>query len=53
MGPFTLAGLAEAVAGGRLRADTLVWTQGMTGWLPAGQVPELAGLFQAGPPPLP
>ncbi len=52
-GPFTLSGLAEAVAQGRLRGGTLVWTQGMASWLPAVQVPQLAGLFQAGPPPLP
>ena len=33
--------------------DTLVWTAGMSGWLPAGQVEALAPLFVALPPPLP
>jgi hypothetical protein len=33
---------------------TLVWRQGMAGWMPAKDVPELAQLFaSAGPPPLP
>ena len=52
-GPFSPPQLSEAVATGRLRADTLVWRSGMSGWSAAGQVPELAGLFLAAPPPLP
>ncbi|MEE8581987.1 MAG: SPFH domain-containing protein [Myxococcota bacterium] len=52
-GPFTPALLAEAVAAGRLRADSLVWSAGMAGWVPAGQVPALASLFPAVPPPPP
>ena len=28
-----------------------MWKQGTQAWLPAGQVPELQGLFQATPPP--
>jgi membrane protease subunit (stomatin/prohibitin family) len=53
VGPFSPPQLSEAVATGRLRPDSLVWRSGMSGWSPAGQVPELAALFQAGPPPLP
>jgi membrane protease subunit (stomatin/prohibitin family) len=53
VGPFSPAQLQEAVVTGRLRADSLVWRSGMSGWSPAGQVPELAALFQAAPPPLP
>jgi hypothetical protein len=53
VGPFSPPQLSEAVALGRLRADTLVWRSGMSGWSPAGQVPELVALFQAAPPPLP
>jgi membrane protease subunit (stomatin/prohibitin family) len=49
-GPFSLDQLAQAVAQGSLRADTLVWSAGMQAWTPAGRVPELAALF---PPPLP
>jgi membrane protease subunit (stomatin/prohibitin family) len=45
VGPFTPAQLQEAVATGRLRADTLVWRTGMPGWTQAGEVPELATLL--------
>jgi hypothetical protein len=38
--------------GGAVTRDTLVWKQGMAAWTPAGQVPELAPLFAAVPPPL-
>jgi membrane protease subunit (stomatin/prohibitin family) len=51
-GPFPFPHLQQAVAAGQLTASTLVWTQGMAGWAPAGQVPDLARLF-AEPPPLP
>jgi hypothetical protein len=50
-GPFGLDALSRAAAQGRLGRETLVWCPGMTGWLPAAQVPALAALF--GPPPLP
>ncbi len=53
VGPMSAPQLAEAVASGRLRPDTLVWTAGMAAWTAAGSLPQLAGLFQAGPPPLP
>ena len=52
-GPFALPQLADAIATGRMLPDTLAWRQGMSAWAPARQVPELAGLFQSGPPPLP
>jgi membrane protease subunit (stomatin/prohibitin family) len=51
-GPFTTAQLDEAIAAGRLRGDTLVWSAGMSGWSPARSVPALASRF-AGPPPPP
>jgi hypothetical protein len=54
VGPFAPAQLAQAVAEGRVRPDTLVWTAGMAGWVAAIQVPQLAPLFQAAaPPPVP
>ena len=53
VGPFTPPQLAQAVSAGRVRPDTLVWTQGMAGWTSANQVPQLLGLFGASPPPLP
>ncbi|GAA4544026.1 SPFH domain-containing protein [Amycolatopsis samaneae] len=53
LGPFDRAQLGRQVAGGTLRADTLVWRAGMAGWLPAQQVPEVAPLLASTPPPLP
>jgi hypothetical protein len=52
-GPFDLAALREHANAGRLTRETLVWRQGMAGWTPAGQVPELVSLFAVLPPPLP
>ncbi len=45
VGPFSQPQLAEAVASGRMRRDTLVWRAGMQAWTQAGELPELAGLF--------
>jgi hypothetical protein len=53
VGPFSPEQLAQAVAGGRVRPDTLVWTQGMAGWSAARSVQTLATLFGAAPPPVP
>jgi len=52
-GPFDMQTLATQAASGRLTQQSLVWTQGMSRWTPAGQVPALAGLFANVPPPLP
>ncbi len=52
-GPFNMATLQQYVQTGQLAKDTLVWKQGMANWTAAGQVPELANLFGATPPPLP
>ena len=44
----------EQLMSAGLTPETLVWSQGMAGWTPAGQVPALAALFRrAGPPPPP
>ncbi len=53
VGPFTPAQVAQAIAGGRITRDTLVWTAGMEGWLAAGEVETLAGYFAPQPPPIP
>jgi membrane protease subunit (stomatin/prohibitin family) len=53
VGPMSLPQLAAAAQSQRLQADTLVWTSGMAAWRAAGEIPELAGLFAAAPPPLP
>jgi membrane protease subunit (stomatin/prohibitin family) len=52
-GPFAPAQLQQLAAAGRLRPDTLVWRAGLAGWLPAAQVPDLAGLIPPAPPALP
>jgi membrane protease subunit (stomatin/prohibitin family) len=53
LGPLSVEQLSQAVAAGRLQPATLVWASGMAGWAAAGQVQQLAGLFQTGPPPVP
>lgn len=50
-GPFSAQHVAQALAQGQIAPDTLVWSAGMNGWTPAGQVPQLAS--QMAPPPLP
>ncbi|MFJ2954221.1 SPFH domain-containing protein [Streptomyces sp. NPDC087270] len=52
-GPYDAAALSGLVGAGTLTRETLVWKDGMAGWLPAAQVPEVGGLFGAVPPPLP
>jgi membrane protease subunit (stomatin/prohibitin family) len=52
-GPFDMGGLSQRQQQGQLTRETLVWTQGMANWTPAGQVPDLAALFANAPPPLP
>jgi hypothetical protein len=52
-GPFALEVISDGIAKGQITANTQVWSAGMSGWLPAGQVPQLAALFQAATPPPP
>jgi membrane protease subunit (stomatin/prohibitin family) len=52
-GPFDMQTLGSQVATGRLTRQTLVWTQGMAQWTPAGQVQALEMIFADVPPPLP
>ncbi|MDZ7705552.1 MAG: SPFH domain-containing protein [Trueperaceae bacterium] len=52
-GPYDTNTLKQYVGSGHLTRQTLVWKQGMDGWKPAGEVPELANLFGAAPPPPP
>ena len=53
VGPVAAGDLPARVAAGELTPTTLVWQQGMAGWTAAAEVPALAGLFGATPPPLP
>jgi hypothetical protein len=41
VGPLDRDALEQRVREGKLRADTLVWRDGMANWLPASQVSEL------------
>jgi membrane protease subunit (stomatin/prohibitin family) len=52
-GPFDAATLAAKARDGSLSRGTLVWRQGMPGWVAAETVPELQALLAAAPPPLP
>jgi GYF domain 2 len=40
-GPYPEAQLRDLIARGTIRADTLVWCEGMAGWQQAGEIPEL------------
>ena len=53
LGPLDPAGLRSYVANGQLTGTTLVWRTGMGEWTAASAVPDIAGLLQQGPPPLP
>jgi membrane protease subunit (stomatin/prohibitin family) len=53
LGPYSVEQLAQAAQQRVLTPTTLVWSAGMSGWLPAGQVPQLAALFAPAPPPPP
>ncbi|MBN1515363.1 SPFH domain-containing protein [Candidatus Sumerlaeota bacterium] len=52
-GPLDAAAFMQAVQQKRITAQTMVWSAGMPGWQPAGQVPALQSLFVATPPPPP
>jgi len=51
-GPFPEAQLRDLVTRGTVRADTLVWTEGMSGWQRAGEIPGLVP-GGSGPPSMP
>ena len=48
LGPVTLEALRGMVASGQVGAADLVWTQGMSQWLPARSVPEVASALAGG-----
>jgi len=52
-GPFLMDELQRQAQAGQLTRSTMVWTQGMAKWTPAGEVAELNTLFANLPPPLP
>ena len=52
-GPFNIQQLQQLAQQGQINAQTYVWKQGMSNWVMAGQVQELASLFIASTPPPP
>ena len=50
-GPYDMNALQQMKSNGQFTAQSTVWREGMSGWLPASQVGELSSLF--GPPPPP
>ena len=55
-GPFNMQQLSSLVQNGQMNGLTLVWKQGLDGWVQASTLPELQSLFaQSGatPPPFP
>jgi membrane protease subunit (stomatin/prohibitin family) len=52
-GPLTTTALADQARSGALTAGTLVWRAGMDSWTAARDVPEVAAVLGAVPPPLP
>lgn len=48
-----LGDMPAMVRQGQLTLQSLVWTKGLSGWTPASQVRELAGLFRRGTPAAP
>lgn len=53
MGPFQMPQLQQMAQTGQLTQQTYVWKPGMANWEFAGNVPELAFLFNVGTPPPP
>ncbi len=52
-GPVDDAAMRQWIVEGRVKADTLVWNEGMPDWVAAASVPELAPCFQSVIPPVP
>lgn len=52
-GPFNVGALKAQISSGGLTRETLVWTQGMENWAPAGGIDALVSLFESTPPPIP
>jgi hypothetical protein len=46
LGHFTPAQMAQAIAGGRVTIESLVWCAGMDAWLPTGDVGHIPVLFR-------
>lgn len=52
-GPYDDNTFRAMIQNGTVKLETVIWKAGMAGWVPAGQVPELAAFFNSTPPPMP
>ena len=52
-GPYNEQALDEMVQSGTIKPDSLVWKTGMSAWIKASEVPEVAKLLSSMPPKLP
>jgi membrane protease subunit (stomatin/prohibitin family) len=52
-GPFNEQQLLQMAQSGQLTRESLIWKNGMAGWLQAGQVNEVSNVFGSVPPPMP
>ena len=52
-GPYTIEQLRQFSLAGEFSPATFVWKTGMAGWEPASNLPDLAPVFAATPPPPP
>jgi len=52
-GPYDAAALTQMITAGTLTKDTLVWKQGMSGWVKADAVNDLKQFFANSMPPIP
>lgn len=52
-GPYTEQVMQQMIQQGSLKAETMIWKNGMAAWAAANQVAEIAKLFTMVPPPLP
>jgi hypothetical protein len=50
--PMSLDTLSALALSKELTKETKVWKDGMADWAPVGTLPELAGIFPKGPPPI-
>jgi hypothetical protein len=52
-GPFSTDTITSMINQNSIQRTTLMWKAGMSGWVAADTVPEIASLFSNVPPPLP
>ncbi|MEA2013565.1 MAG: SPFH domain-containing protein [Verrucomicrobiota bacterium] len=52
-GPFKVVEFKNKVNAGEFSKDSLVWKEGMSAWTKAGEVSDLAAVFNSTPPPIP